>query len=183
MIRVPIGTSGQTVVFSSRVLKHLDKARQIKAAQPEAGGQLFAKLREGEIRIERATGPRLSDSRARTRYMPDRRAEQEEIARMHNDGFHYVGDWHTHPDAYPSPSAVDIDSIRECVLRSRHELNGFLMVVVGTGPVPQALHISTHDGRTFTVLKASDRVDPEPKGSLPKRVLTKLFKKSTRTRD
>ena len=115
--------------------------------------------------------------------MPDRRAEQEEIKRMYNDGFHYVGDWHTHPDTYPAPSAVDVDSIRESVLKSRHDLNGFLMVVVGTGPVPQSLHISIHDGRTFTVLKPSERGDMARKSSLPKRVLTRLFRRSPGTYD
>lgn len=177
MIRIPVGTSGQTVVFSSSILKHFEQVRQIRTSQPEAGGQLFAKLSAGDILIQRATGPRPSDRRARMRFMPDRRREQEEIVLMHKDGLHYVGDWHTHPDAYPAPSTVDVDSIRECVLRSRHELNGFLMVVVGTGPLPQALHISIHDGQTLTVLKGSERADPEPNDSLPRRVLKRLFRR------
>jgi len=61
------------------------------------------------------------------RYLPDRRAEQEEIELMHTSDFHYVGDWHTHPDAYPVPSRVDVESIGECVRASSHDLNAFLM--------------------------------------------------------
>jgi integrative and conjugative element protein (TIGR02256 family) len=178
MLRVPIGTSGQSLVFSRRVLKLFEECRQIAPELPEAGGQLFAKLAGNQILIQQATGPRPSDKRTRMHFVPDRLAEQREIARMHKDGLHYVGDWHTHPDAYPVPSMTDIQSIRECVLRSRHELQGFTMVVVGTGPVPESLHISVHDGKVHSVLKASGAGSPEAKTTLRKRVLSKLFKKS-----
>jgi len=177
MLKVPIGASGQTFVFSRRVLKLFEDCRQTAPGVPEAGGQLFAKLAGNQIRIQQATGPRPSDERGRAHFVPDRLAEQGEIARMHKDGLHYIGDWHSHPDEYPSPSTTDIRSIRECVLRSRHELNGFVMVVVGTGPVPQSLHISIHDGSIHSVLKSSEAERRETKVPLRKRVLTKLLRK------
>jgi hypothetical protein len=61
---------------------------------------------------------------------------------------------------------MDIQSIRECVLRSHHELHGFLMVVIGTGPVPESLHISVHDGKVHSILKASGARGREPKPTL-----------------
>ena len=107
MLRVPIGTSGQALVFSRAVLTQFEKLRQIQSGLPEAGGQLFAKLIRNQIRIEQATGPRPSDKRARMHYVPDRRAEQSEIVRKHKDGLHYVGDWHTHPGAAAYMSRPD----------------------------------------------------------------------------
>ena len=45
---------------------------------------------------------------------------------MHAKGLHFVGDWHTHPEAVPTPSSSDIRTIKEAVAKSRHHLHGFL---------------------------------------------------------
>ncbi len=178
MLSIAIGTSGQVLAFSRSVLKRFGECRQIAPELPEAGGQLFAKLAGNQIRIQHATGPRPSDRRTRMNFAPDRIAEQREIAQMYKRGLHYVGDWHTHPDAYPVPSATDIESIRECVRRSRHELTGFLMVVVGTGPVPDSLDVSAHDGKVHSVLKASGAASREPKTAFRNRMLSKLLRRT-----
>jgi integrative and conjugative element protein (TIGR02256 family) len=95
--------------------------------------------------IEEATGPRASDLRTRTLYVPDRAAEQAEIDFWHTRRLHYVGDWHTHPEQHPEPSGSDRESIRESFIRSRHSLRGFLMVIVGTAEFPNGLFVSLND--------------------------------------
>src|SRR6267378_3125357 len=104
MIVFPIDGSGQRLVFSPAVLEHFAKYRQLRSWQREAGGQIFARLTLPDIYIEEATGPRRSDCRTRTTYRPNRRAEQREIAGRHGQGLHFIGDWHTHPEALPVPS-------------------------------------------------------------------------------
>src|SRR6266581_563970 len=111
MLRYRIGESSQILALTDDVLQHFEQHRQFKVSQPESGGQLFARFKDGEICIEKATGPRATDRRGRTFYNADRRAEQREIDRLHKEGFHYVGDWHTHPCAQPEPSHTDIASI------------------------------------------------------------------------
>ena len=97
---------------------------------------------------------------------------------MHADGLHYVGDWHTHPDPVPLPSMTDLHSISECLIRSRHELNAFVMVIVGTAPLPEALHVSVHDGTSHTVLKPmSGNLELSKKAPLAKRILKRILKK------
>lgn len=61
---------------------------------------------------------------------------------MHRKGFHFVGDWHTHPEPIPTASRFDKQTISEAVAKSRHHLNGFIMVIVGNGSFPGALHVS-----------------------------------------
>ena len=61
-------------------------------------------------------------------------------------GLHYVSDWHTHPEPVPRPSPLDAVSIAECVKKSRHLLNGFVLVVVGQAEPPVGLHVLVHDG-------------------------------------
>jgi len=141
MIVFPIAASGQRLIFSSAVLEHFAKYRQIRAWQREAGGQLFARLVLPEIIVDEATGPRRSDWRTRTTYRPNRRAEQREIAARHAQGLHFIGDWHTHPEALPVPSPQDMESMRDLVRCSQHALNGFVLTIVGNEALPSSLTV------------------------------------------
>jgi integrative and conjugative element protein (TIGR02256 family) len=147
MIIFPIGQSGQNIIFQSSVINHFQAYVQNRWWHKEAGGQLFARFADQKIFVEKATGPRPSDRRGRTMYCPDKSAEQQEILAQHLTGLHYIGDWHTHPEIKPIPSKADMDSIAECVRRSTHYLNGFILVVVGTALPPEGLHVSIHDGQ------------------------------------
>ncbi|WP_374346548.1 Mov34/MPN/PAD-1 family protein [Phenylobacterium sp.] len=160
----PIGASGSRVILAEPVLAHLAGHRQHRFWQSEAGGQLFARLDGGDIVIVEATGPRPSDRRGRNFYRPDKRAEQAEIDARHPRGLHFVGDWHTHPQAHPEPSGSDLASIADAVRRSRHDLNGFVLLIVGTLYPPQGLHVSVHDGVAGYRLAPSPttRVEPCP---------------------
>lgn len=158
MIVFPIATSGQRLIFSATVLRHFEKHRQLRWWQREAGGQLFARLALPDILVEDATGPRKSDSRTRCSYRPNRRAEQREIRCRHTRGLHFIGDWHTHPEAVPAPSQQDIESMQEVVMKSVHAFNGFILVIVGTGPMPGALSVSAFNGLSTLVLKPESRL-------------------------
>jgi integrative and conjugative element protein (TIGR02256 family) len=146
VIRYLIGSSGQLLVLTDNVVTHFRKHRQIFRLKAEAGGQLFARFVDPEIRIEVASGPRPADIRGRTYYWPNRRAEQKEIISNHKRGLHYVGDWHTHPSYQPAPSSTDLSNIKECFLKSRHRLRAFVMIIVGTAKPPKGLRLSLHDG-------------------------------------
>ena len=136
------------LTLSYGVLAHFRNHRQDAPSVAESGGQLLARLGSGHIEIERATGPRRSDRSSRYSFRPNRRAERREIRYFFRRGFHYVGDWHTHPQAYPRPSGSDKDSIREEFELSRHELPYFVLVIVGSAPLPQGLFVCTvgHEG-------------------------------------
>lgn len=160
----PIGTSGSHLILTEPVLAHLAAHRQRRFWQSEAGGQLFARLDGPDVVIVEATGPRPGDRRGRSFYRPDKAAEQLEIDLRFQDGLHFVGDWHTHPQAYPEPSGSDLASIADAVRRSRHDLNGFVLLVVGTLDLPEGLHVSVHDGERGYRLSPSPvtRVEPCP---------------------
>ncbi len=139
-------------MISPGVLKHFQKHQQKRMDSVEAGGQLFARLSLKEVVIERATGPRRSDFRTRSLYIPDRSAEQREIDLWHRKRLHYVGDWHTHPELMPRPSSSDSDSIRDSFVRSKHSLHGFLLVIVGTAGFPLGLYVSLNDAKNQLIL-------------------------------
>lgn len=136
----------------AEALATFDAHRQRRFYQREAGGQLFARIRESKWEIIAATGPRSRDRRSRFSFRPHRASEQEEIFAQHARGLDYIGDWHTHPEDTPTPSPDDLTSIAEIVRRSKHHLPGFLMLIVGRRAFPQGLWASFHlvDGSSFT---------------------------------
>lgn len=144
-IRFPVGQSGQVLVFGKRALNHITRFRQSSEEDLEAGGQLFARFEDQVVTIIKATGPRRTDIRTRTTYIPNRVAEQREIIRHFRRGLHYVGDWHTHPQDFPKPSDSDLESIKECFLKSVHHLNAFVLVIVGIAALPQGIHVSLNN--------------------------------------
>jgi integrative and conjugative element protein (TIGR02256 family) len=152
MIEYRIGSSEQTLVLMDEVLEHFRRHRQIRFWQCEAGGQLFARYESNRIIVVEATGPRRTDRRSRGSYVPDRRAEQEEIERRSLIGLQFIGDWHSHPEPRPKPSRLDLASIAECFNRSAHTLNAFVMAIVGQIDAPEGLHVLLHDGLSSYVL-------------------------------
>jgi integrative and conjugative element protein (TIGR02256 family) len=159
MLEYPIGSSGQVLVLPEEVVRKFRRYRQKRWYQREAGGQLFARLSLSRIVIEEATGPRRTDRRTRTSYVPDRAAEQREIDGRHAEGLHFVGDWHTHPEELPRPSGLDVASISESVRKSSHALNGFLLVIVGQAEPPKGLLVSVHDVFRGSVILTAAQVD------------------------
>lgn len=144
-MRYPVGSSGQMIDILPQVLEHFERHRQTRFWHKEAGGLLFAKLDLPQISIIEATGPRRSDRRSRYSYSPDVEAERSEIEARFQGGIHFVGCWHTHPEQTPKPSHVDVRNTSECVRRSRHALNGFVMIIVGQAPITSGLFVAVCD--------------------------------------
>jgi len=141
------GPDGLTMHIERPVLAHFYDHVQRRCWSREAGGQLFASIKDKRWIVAKATGPRPTDHRSRFTFRPDRDAEKDEILALFQKGLHYVGDWHTHPQDVPSPSHTDIRNITDTVRASEHSLSGFLMVIVGRLPAPDGLWLSFHNVR------------------------------------
>lgn len=154
MIAYPLGASGQTLILTDSVLAYFARHRQLTPRSKEAGGQLFARFAGSTVRVERATGPRPSDHRGFTAFVPNRLAERREIKRLFKKDLHYVGDWHTHPEGQPRPSQIDIQNVCDIFQKSRHELANFVMVIVGRDPFVAGLYVALCDGNVLRPLSA-----------------------------
>lgn len=122
--------------------------RQRTRRDKEAGGQLFAHFQGPEMVIVEATPPTLLDHRSRYRFRPSRLLQRREIRKKHAAGLHFVGDWHTHPEERPKPSADDITSMQDCFRRSIHDLAAFVLIIVGISKPPEDWYVAlvTGDG-------------------------------------
>jgi integrative and conjugative element protein (TIGR02256 family) len=166
VISFNIGHSGQSLAFDDDVLAHFDRHRQTRFWQREAGGLLFARIDLPIISVCSITGPRRRDRRSRYSYRPDECAEQREIDEMFQRDLHFVGCWHTHPEDVASPSHVDIRNTAECVKRSHHALNGFVMVIVGRNALPESLFVSVCDETSVYPVLANEPTYLEPAPAL-----------------
>ena len=137
---------GTAIHFSPETVEHFVAHRQQGRVKTEIGGQLFAQFERGEVRVVRATGPNATDKRGWTWFRPDLRKQNTEIQQLFQQGFHFVGDWHTHPEREPRPSSWDTDSMNDCFKKSQHQLRAFLMVIVGRADFPTGLWVSLHQG-------------------------------------
>lgn len=154
----PIGDSGHLLVLHDAVLRTFWSYRQGWLLGRENGGQLFAGYEDAEtVNIREATPPRRSDVRGRHSFVPDRRAELREIGERHGQGLHFVGDWHTHPQGRPFPSATDILNAQSAYLSSTHHLNALVMIVVGRSSFPDGLYVGLCDGSSCHRLDARPR--------------------------
>lgn len=141
MLTYLAGGGAERITIGAAALAHMRAHRQLCVGDAEAGGQLFAKLASGCVDIVVATGPRPQDRRSRFYFAPDRIMERREIAKLHREGLHYVGDWHTHPEPAPSPSALDLQNIRQIFTQSRHTYGGILMIIVGQAELPDGMFV------------------------------------------
>ena len=152
MIRYSIPNSEDVIVLSDHVVAHFERHRQLDLHANESGGQLFARFSGEATLVQRVTGPRKVDRSGRFMFFPHRGAERREIGRLWRLGFHYVGDWHTHPQRYPQPSPRDIMNLREAFSMSVHQLAGFLLVIVGTAQGSAGLSVSVVDDTNCRLL-------------------------------
>lgn len=152
MLSLKIDGSDQEIIFSDEVLSHFSRHRQLRFWQSEAGGQLFARFTGKTINIVKATGPRKPDWRTRFFYFAHRPSEHSEIHALFNEGLHFVGDWHTHPEKIPKPSKLDIQTYYETFRMSKHALAGMVFVIVGQEPSSAGLYIGICNGLFLTQL-------------------------------
>lgn len=138
--------------FSPECLAIFESNRQKSCLSREIGGQLFARFCVDVIRVEAVTITKGRSKRSRFGFWPDRSAERADIKTMFEQGLHYIGDWHTHPESNPSPSFEDKTKMLEIYRQSTHELAYMLMVIVGLAAFPQGLFVGAVDTTAVTCL-------------------------------
>lgn len=120
-------------MLQTPVLQLLDTYRQVNMSSLEAGGILLGYRRDPHLEVARITKPGVDDVRKRSFF--DRRDtchQSGAIEAWRNSGqfIDYVGDWHTHPEPYPTPSRIDLEQWYS--LRDQVNLNPMLELIIGT---------------------------------------------------
>lgn len=141
------GETGQSIVITYSVIDVFTRHQQTSSAAPEAGGLLFARIYPNVIEIVTATEPTKSDIRSRFLFKSSRQTAKTLIKEKFKDGLHFVGEWHTHPEPEPTPSSIDLKSMAESFARSIHQLDHFIMIIVGNQVGEMKLWVSMHNSK------------------------------------
>lgn len=144
--------SDQHIILMQSALDMLSAHRQT-GEEAEVGGLLFAEFDFPVIRIVEASPPHTKDKRWKTLFIPSRRLQRRLIKRKFKKGLHFIGEWHTHPTKTPVPSSLDLKSMADSFDKSHHELNYFIMIIVGNSPKSLSLWVSAHDAQVSYHLK------------------------------
>lgn len=70
------------------------------------------------------------------------------------DGYHYLGEWHYHPNGSPVPSSTDIRSMREISADPAYQCPEPILVIIGGRP-PQQWKLSVSVVRRETLVSLS----------------------------
>lgn len=135
-------SDGPLLVVSHEAAELMTRFRQLRPKDKEAGGQLFARFEGSDVIIVEATPPTLLDRRSRCAFRPNRMLQQRQITQRYGTGLHFVGDWHTHPQPRAASSSDDVSGMIECFQRSMHDLNAFVMIIVGTEAPPEGWYVA-----------------------------------------
>lgn len=83
---------------------------QVQTAQPEAGGIILGKVKGNVVQVLKLSPPTELDKASRRNFERHRLSAQivinYEFYNSHQQ-ITYLGEWHTHPEDFPTPSETD----------------------------------------------------------------------------
>ena len=120
-----------TVIMTEHVADYLREKKQRRGR--ERGGQLFGRIDDqtATLTVTEVTGGKPSLLSGLFFYKPNIKHEQKEIDGLYAQGLHYLGDWHTHPEQNPTPSAIDVKYLSGVFRKSQKDIRYFIMCIVG----------------------------------------------------
>lgn len=127
---------GRRLLIANCVLETFHKYGQCDPVRPEAGGILLGRhlLESPDMVIDEATPPQASDQRSRFSFFRSEMHNTIATRRWKESGgkIAYLGLWHTHPEAIPTPSRTDLDDWRKALRQDQFEGCCLFFIIVGT---------------------------------------------------
>lgn len=138
--------SNFTISISEIVLNIFHKFIQDNEESPESGGILTGKIYEDLIIILNCSEPSYLDKRSRYNFDRSYKSAQkfinEKFERSKGEEI-YLGEWHTHPEDIPTPSATDINNFKKTIKNNRLNSNIHFMVIIGRISIYIGIYVDT----------------------------------------
>lgn len=143
--------------FNKEVVEIFDSFRQVNPDQHEAGGILLGRVFENKIVIEQVSTPGTDDKSGR--YFFDRNVRRAQwfvdmAWRKSKGEVIYLGEWHTHPEKYPSPSSIDKRLISNMLKDTRMTINFLFLVIIG---IERKYVAVQHQGKRKPLIQLKER--------------------------
>lgn len=113
----------------------LKKFSQFNRKDPEAGGILLGKIINDEIHILKLSVPTSLDRASRTNFERSKVGAQiilDYEFYNSNGQMTYLGEWHTHPERFPTPSYTDLNMLKDQFKNNILHTDFILLIIKGT---------------------------------------------------
>lgn len=134
-----------TIEFSKSVNQVFNDFMQT-GNRKEKGGILLGEICKNEISIIKASVPTIFDKSTRFSFNRNKKSAQiiVDYEFFNSQGKTiYLGEWHTHPEDYPTPSSTDIKMIRQQFNKNLLNEDFLLLVIVGR----KSIYVSIFNGK------------------------------------
>lgn len=126
---------GRKLFIRNYALNKIEKFRQIKLKDSEAGGILIGRIliENNNFIIDDVTEPMNFDVRKRNYFKRSSQGHQEYFNNVwENTNGHcfYLGEWHTHPENDPTPSWIDKKNWKR-IMSLNHEADTLFFCILG----------------------------------------------------
>ena len=127
---------GTALVITQKVIDRMAAFAQRTPHDTEASGLLIGHERAEprQIILDRLTTPQPRDYRTRTRFKRDVKSHQlllDQEWRSSGGKRTYLGEWHTHPEVDPKPSALDRQNNRRIFATATIDMPFLVFIIVG----------------------------------------------------
>lgn len=127
---------GNKIKIGLRALSGMLDFTQHDATSREAGGVLLGRflLEDDNVVVDHITIPTPADKRTRFRFFRSRSAHQKRISEswaLSRGTCNYLGEWHTHPEDDPRPSAHDIENWKSKLANDQYDSKFLFFIIIG----------------------------------------------------
>lgn len=138
--------------ISDEAIERMLKFRQDTDDKNEAGGVLLGRfiIASKNIIIDEVTIPMIGDKSTRYSYVRNAKSHQRIIDNKwlkSNGTCNYLGEWHTHPESYPTPSNTDIENWKDRLGKDSFSSRYLYFIIVGI----KELRVWEGDRRTLKI--------------------------------
>jgi integrative and conjugative element protein (TIGR02256 family) len=138
------------ISITNSVIENLNSFRQT-GNKHEKGGVLLGSVYDNVIEINRISVPTFMDKSTKFSFTRDKKSAQTIIDYefINSEGkIIYLGEWHTHPENFPSPSGQDKKMIKEQFKNNSLNVNFIIMLILGI----KGYYLSVYDGEKILKL-------------------------------
>lgn len=153
---VYVRPNGGRIKLPAEVIASIHDYVQNDRKKPEAGGVMLGRyiVESRDIVIDKISFPLPGDRATRTTFFRKKRAHQLIIDREWKASNHtctYLGEWHTHPELYPSPSCIDEFNWKRKLKNDVVDSDSLFFLIVGTSEM--RMWEGYKSSRTISLLK------------------------------
>lgn len=125
---------GHVVDILSNVIENMFLWKQTDSGIPESGGYImgYQEIKTKNITLSSMTAPQKNDIRTRFYCMLKDVAHKTFLSLQAERKNYYMGVWHTHPQAIPSPSGIDWDDWYKTLHEDKMGCAYAFFIIIGT---------------------------------------------------